>query len=330
MVHPSYALNPGDMFQVDIDKVLYGTGEQKQGNENLQLEQGIKSRKKGDAEFIKAYRDKQAKGAKGVKSEVAVEAETVEAETVEGEEGEAAEVEEELGTEGERFVQKLRLRQLRRRARELLHGDLKNLSARQKKELRFFRDAAQRFLSRPDATKLNSHELMDELQLQIKSLYASVPSFKKGDPEAEGIQSKEETSEEKQKAAEAEKKKAEFRERVLEKGLEGIKDKKEIARARRIMEGAELTREELKRLAIILRNDMENPVDESKPYVTPWRPRAFMSAFAFIPRYLEVNPNICAAVYLRHPVARKGMAEVPTPFGYLTNQLAHNWYLGRG
>ncbi|CAM1511168.1 Fc.00g086810.m01.CDS01 [Cosmosporella sp. VM-42] len=325
MVHPSYALNPGDMFQVDIDKVLYGTGEQKQGNQNLQLEQGIKARKKGDKEFIKAYREKQAKGAKGTPAETAPETEPTE-----NEEGEAIEVEEDLGTDGERFVQKLRLRQLRRRAREILQGDLKNLSARQKKELRFFRDAAQRFLSRPDATKLNSQELMDELQFQIKSLYASVPAFKKTDPEAEGIQLKEETSEEKQKAAEAEKKNAQFRERVLEKGLEGIKDKKEIARARRIMEGAELTREELKRLAIILRNDMENPVDESKPYVTPWRPRAFMSAFAFIPRYLEVNPNICAAVYLRHPVARKGMAEVPTPFGYLTNQLAHNWYLGRG
>ena len=29
--------------------------------------------------------------------------------------------------------------------------------------------------------------------------------------------------------------------------------------------------------------------DTSKPYATPWRPRAYMSAFAFIPRYLEVS-----------------------------------------
>jgi hypothetical protein len=55
----------------------------------------------------------------------------------------------------------------------------------------------------------------------------------------------------------------------------------------------------------------ENPVDESKPYATPWKPRPYMSAFAFIPRYLEVNHNICAAVYLRHPVARPNLAEVP-------------------
>ncbi|RDA86802.1 hypothetical protein CP532_6394 [Ophiocordyceps camponoti-leonardi (nom. inval.)] len=65
-------------------------------------------------------------------------------------------------------------------------------------------------------------------------------------------------------------------------------------------------------------------------YRMPWRPRPYMSAFCFIPRYLEVNPYICAAVYLRHPVARKGLAEVPTPFNYLTSQLAHNWYLERG
>jgi ribosomal protein S4 len=65
------------------------------------------------------------------------------------------------------------------------------------------------------------------------------------------------------------------------------------------------------------------------PYATPWRPRNYMSAFAFIPRYLEVNQNICAAVYLRHPVARPGLAEVPTPFHLETGQLAFNWYLRR-
>lgn len=72
-----------------------------------------------------------------------------------------------------------------------------------------------------------------------------------------------------------------------------------------------------------------NKRDPRKPYQTPWRPRDYMSAFAFIPRYLEVNQNICAAVYLRHPVARPGLAEVPTPFSYETGQLAFNWYLRR-
>jgi ribosomal protein S4 len=72
-----------------------------------------------------------------------------------------------------------------------------------------------------------------------------------------------------------------------------------------------------------------NKRDASAPYATPWRPRDYMPAFAFIPRYLEVNQNICAAVYLRHPVARPGLAEVPTPFHVETGQLAFNWYLRR-
>lgn len=69
--------------------------------------------------------------------------------------------------------------------------------------------------------------------------------------------------------------------------------------------------------------------NHAAPYATPWRPRDYMSAFAFIPRYLEVNQNVCAAVYLRHPVARPGLAEVPTPFHIETGQLAFNWYLRR-
>ena len=73
----------------------------------------------------------------------------------------------------------------------------------------------------------------------------------------------------------------------------------------------------------------ENPIVDSKPYATPWRPREWMSAFAFVPRYLEVHHKICSAVYIRHPVARPGLAEVPTPYGLETNALAFNWYLRR-
>lgn len=96
-------------------------------------------------------------------------------------------------------------------------------------------------------------------------------------------------------------------------------DKVDNIRARK---DAELLHAALERLK-------ENPIDESKPYATPWKPREFMSAFAFIPRYLEVNQNICSAVYLRHPVARPGLAEVPTPFHGETMGLAFNWYLRR-
>ena len=68
---------------------------------------------------------------------------------------------------------------------------------------------------------------------------------------------------------------------------------------------------------------------ESKPYALPWMPREYMSPFAFIPRYLEVNQNICAAVFLGHPTARPGMAEVPTPFPEQINANAFAWYLRR-
>ncbi|KAK5184314.1 hypothetical protein LTR16_009950, partial [Cryomyces antarcticus] len=48
-------------------------------------------------------------------------------------------------------------------------------------------------------------------------------------------------------------------------------------------------------LRAALQRAYENPRDATKPYATPWRPREYMSAFAFIPRYLEVNQNICSA-----------------------------------
>lgn len=96
---------------------------------------------------------------------------------------------------------------------------------------------------------------------------------------------------------------------------------------------ASLTDAEMKRLEQRMeahaREEAENPFDPSKPYVTPWRPRDYMAPFAFIPQYLEVNQNICSAVYLRHPVARRGTAEVPTPYPIGVNQLAFNWYLRR-
>jgi len=77
------------------------------------------------------------------------------------------------------------------------------------------------------------------------------------------------------------------------------------------------------------KTDPHNPLDASKLYLTPWQPRDYLSPFAFIPRYLEVNFTICHAVYLRHPVARPGATEVPSPFGPEMQQLAFHWFLRR-
>lgn len=52
-----------------------------------------------------------------------------------------------------------------------------------------------------------------------------------------------------------------------------------------------------------LEKDPNNVIDMSKPYATPWRPRDYMSPFAFIPRYLEVCggrlPGVWAFFILR-------------------------------
>jgi len=108
-------------------------------------------------------------------------------------------------------------------------------------------------------------------------------------------------------------------------GEEGLDALDEAA----VVDKLALTDEEQGRIAQLLNLDAENPIDPSKPYRTPWAPRKYLAPFAFIPRYLEVNQNICAAVYLRHPVARPGLSEVPTPFQYDVSQLAFNWYLRR-
>ncbi|KAF4998347.1 hypothetical protein FGRMN_3227 [Fusarium graminum] len=339
MVHPSYALNPGDMFQVDVEKVLYGTGEQKKpeaiaqsGHEKEALDQQEEAVRK-----------------QGIKKRSKI------LDAVAAKEGENAESEDQAPGKSsrrraEREVQLHRVRNLRTTAREILKGDSRNLSAKQKKDLRAFRDTAQRLLSLRDDREIDAKELLLQIQAQIQKL-ETVDAFKKADgATAKAAQAKASTkvSSEASSSASTEAsnetpaedsvnnkedkivKRSEFKNKVLEKGLEGITSKEDRDRAMNILATENLTNEEIRRLINILRNDAENPIDHSKPYVTPWRPRPFMSAFAFIPRYLEVNPYICAAVYLRHPVARKGMAEVPTPFGYLTNQLAHNWYLGRG
>lgn len=91
----------------------------------------------------------------------------------------------------------------------------------------------------------------------------------------------------------------------------------------------EPSKEQIQALREAIQREQENPVDVSRPYATPWQPRPYMSAFAFIPRYLEVNHKICSAVYLRHPVARPSLAEVPSPFPADVHQLAFNWYLRR-
>lgn len=313
MVHPSYQLNPGDMFQVDVEKVLYGTGEQKITGEAEHYRRRLAktaAREEKAQEALILDRPSGSKSEEG--SEASASGENAEAEA-------AAEAPEVVETDALSAEENLALRQ---QILQSLLVDVKmvlrdknadGLTAKVKTKLRAFRKSAAKFLSHPEDSEIDSQELIEELQLQMKTLQI----------ESEPTKGTEEQQDD-------EKPKLNLK-RMIDRALdlEGLDDKQK-AKAIELIGYKDLSKDEMRKLGRLLKEEEENPVDDSKPYATPWRPKPFMRAFAFIPRYLEVNPNICAAVYLRHPVARKGLGEVPTPFPYFTNQLAHNWYLGRG
>ncbi|EJD48052.1 alpha-L RNA-binding motif-containing protein [Auricularia subglabra TFB-10046 SS5] len=58
---------------------------------------------------------------------------------------------------------------------------------------------------------------------------------------------------------------------------------------------------------------------------------AFAAPFIFVPAYLEVSYATCSVVYVRHPTARAGFSEIPTPYdadGEIM-RLAWEWYANR-
>ena len=59
--------------------------------------------------------------------------------------------------------------------------------------------------------------------------------------------------------------------------------------------------------------------------LTPFNLPAYASPFIFIPAYLEVDFATCSVVYVRHPTARPGYSEIPTPYDAVV-QLTWEWY----
>ncbi|KAI0132205.1 hypothetical protein BJ170DRAFT_592179 [Xylariales sp. AK1849] len=271
MHYPTYKLNPGDMFQVDPDMVLFATGAAKMPASEI-------SKKK-----VKSKDDQ----------EEASTSEPVESEDAAAEEGQAAEVaalEQDPDTTDKPEAAPADLKPTRGAIKDLMIQAKsvlteEKLNVGDKRKLRAFLKQSKSLLSKtgrsssPAAIATELNDLMTELKLTDAE-----PAEAAGAGDAEDA------------------------------GLASL---------------TELTAGELKALERRIREEEENPRDPSKPYATPWKPRPYMSPFAFIPRYLEVNQNVCSAVYLRHPVARVGSAEVPTPFPYRVNQLAFNWYLRR-
>ncbi|KAI9765549.1 MAG: mitochondrial 37S ribosomal protein nam9 [Candelina submexicana] len=256
MIYPGYLLNPGDMFQVEPERVLFATGAGKNKEE----------RRAGRV---------LARKATPAKEEDADEAHETTAVTA-SEEGSGNP----SNVPSAPKDPKVMLKGLLAQARNVLSDSSENLPAKRKQDLRAFQQTVKRTLARsPHSTPTTITDCLDAELQELTSKLTLVdrkPTQQQEPPEND-----------------------------------------------------ELPDADKKALQAALREVRENPIDSTKPYATPWRPRDYMSAFAFIPRFLEVNQNICSAVYLRHPVARPGLGEVPTPFSNETNQLAFNWYLRR-
>jgi ribosomal protein S4 len=284
MTYPGYLLNPGDMFSVDPERVMFATG-----------------MKKSDKQISKPK-----KAAEGEEGEEAQEEATEESEVKESEAetAEADSASKELDAAATPEEAKRALRVVMNRAKRITTAAKGDLSGRRLKDLRKLshdvRKTMAKFGSR-DSKAAPTVETVEELAKVLTEITSKIP--------AESLP-----------ASEAPTRPTEGDDAVTSANPQAQNPTK--TDNYRIQKDAELLQQALQRAR-------ENPVDPSKPYATPWRPRDYMSAFAFIPRYLEVNQNICSAVYLRHPVARPGLAEVPTPLSAETMGLAFNWYLRR-
>ncbi|KAK7926980.1 30S ribosomal subunit S4 [Apiospora marii] len=279
MHYPAYKLNPGDMFQVDPDSVLFATGQPKKKG-------GSNARQASKAPQDNAEAEPAAEEAEGAEAKAAEAAEASEAPEQDPETTDKPEA-----AKADMKPTRQAIQKLTKQAKSILARN-RDVSTSQKQNLRSFLKRAKPLLSKAGRSTATPTDILGELNSMVKELNLS-------DPSTETAATPTESSSEKA---------------TRQEPPRSIDD---------------LNAEELKALQRLIHEEEENPADPAKPYHTPWKPRDYMSPFAFIPRYLEVNQNVCSAVYLRHPVARVGSAEVPTPFGYQINQLAFNWYLRR-
>ncbi|KAI4910252.1 hypothetical protein J4E90_007685 [Alternaria incomplexa] len=261
MVYPGYALNPGDMFQVDPSSVMFATGAPKERSSTARrIAKEKAAARAAEREQNGGQTPKQPK-----QDDFVITPSTREEPTP---------------TELKKQLQDLM---------EQVDGVLaEDVKAKDKQKFRSFRQSVKKAISlwrtaNPETISTLDTQF-DFLKTQIAERAAATTSSSPKDASA----------------------------------AEPLISEEDQARLRSAFEKLRLETEH---------TSAWNRRDARAPYATPWRPRDYMSAFAFIPRYLEVNQNICAAVYLRHPVARQGLAEVPTPFHIETGQLAFNWYL---
>ena len=276
MIYPGYQLNPGDMFQVDPDRVMFATGAMK--NQDTYFKKQKKEEGQAATENKAEEEESQESQESQEGEEESKEASTESENTIENKD--VSPEDQELSPKDRQKT----IKTLLQNAKLILEDPNDRLSANRKKEWRAFHKLIRATLSRASST---TSATTSSLETQFDLLKA----------------------------------------KLAPSAAEQAKDAAAEAHAREVE--ARMSADDEQTLREALQRARENPVDDAKPYATPWRPRPYMSPFAFIPRYLEVNQNVCAAVYLRHPVARPGLAEVPTPFHLETSQLAFNWYLRR-
>lgn len=296
MVHPTYQLNPGDMFQVDIEKVMIATGREKPSAKQLEAIDGNRRAQEANAakKLARALEAAEAAESKAAPSTTATDAPP----------SADATPAPETRTQKQQIAA---LNDIARQAKALsqARGDMA-VSARRKQAVRALIKDVKGHLARVKKTDPSTVDAtIDDVTTLLSRFFLFT---KKGAKEEQKEPTKESFASPPSRTAQEPDADAD--------AVRGLSMEQSI----QIYDDVEA--------AIV--EDRDNPEDRSKPYMTPWKPKPFMPAFAFIPRYLEVNQSICAAVYLRHPVARKGMGEVPTPFGRLVNELAFNWYLRRG
>lgn len=295
MQYPGYLLNPGDMFQVDPERVMFATGAPKDSKERragrIRKRMGAKENKDESAE-----KDKENKKDK-----------TKEKATTQGEE-----------PEDSRAV----LKGLLSQAKSVMAANKGTLPAKRKQDIRGFQSAVRRVLSRSSSSTV----LMENLEAQFSEIKTMLEKHAEED-KAKAAEKKAAAAAAAAAAEQAEGASAQASAQPPKKSGESSVDN--VTEQLDQLDVADYSRGDLDVLRKALQELQDNPIDSSKPYATPWRPRDYMSAFACIPRYLEVNQNICAAVYLRHPVARPGQSEVPSPHAEKIATLAYNWYLRR-
>lgn len=307
MNHATYLLNPGDMFQVDPDAVMFATGKMKVKAKAQEEESRPKKTKKRNA---KAADDGEA----AEEAAAAPEADEGSLEPAKSEEAEASKTPttDKVSPEDTTDALQKRIRFLAKNARELLEVDKDDLSVKKKQQIRAFVKQAKAIsskLGRKHGEEMITDDLVSTITNTLKELSINDPKIADR-AEQSGAFTAEQTAEAKEAAQPEAPEKTADSEPAPPKPYQ-------------------FSDEDQQRLEEMMREYEENPFDPSKPYKTPWEPKPFMSPFAFIPRYLEVNQNICAAVYLRHPVARQGESEIPSPFPPSVQELAFNWYLRR-